>query len=128
MSISIYYTAERRKLLSPEELAAIASITERYSVDSAIEALIAGGTGLNWESFHYATNPKPGKLFRAVPVFQGATKLPGNTENATWEGVQHWCACLSDLRRVVRAATWRVAVEDHEIVWNEQGQAYDPSV
>lgn len=128
MSVSIHYTAERRKLLSPEELAAVASITKKYSVNSAIEALIAGGTGLNWESFHCVTNPEPSKLFRAVTVFQGSTKLPDNSENATWEGVQHWCSCLSELRRAIATATWRVAVEDHEIVWRAREQAYDPSV
>lgn len=128
MSVSIYYKADRRKALSAEELAAVAAIAEKYSVDSAIEALIATGSGLNWESFHYVTNPEPVKMLRAVTVFQGATKLPDNSENATWEGVQHWCACLSELRRSIASATWRVAVEDHEIVWNSREQAYDPSV
>ena len=61
-------------------------------------------------------------------VFEGATKLPDNSEEAMWTGVQHWCAALSEFRRVLPGAKWQVTVDDHELTWDESTQSYDPAV
>jgi hypothetical protein len=57
-----------------------------------------------------------------------ATKIPDNSEEAIWIGVQHWCEALSELRRAIADAEWRVHVDDHDIVWDEARQEYDPSI
>lgn len=120
MSLCIYYTARRSKPLSPAEIAGVTAIVERFSVDRFIADYLASGEGLNWESFDVQINGK-------ATVISGSTRLPDNTEDATWVGVQHWCRCLSQLRSALPGCQWRVAVEDHEIHWDAASSAYDPS-
>jgi hypothetical protein len=65
-------------------------------------------------------------------VVEGATHLPTNTENVAWEGVQHWCDCLSELRRSLPDSEWHVEVEDPDMQWRASIQwsgyieAFDP--
>ncbi|GAB7533228.1 hypothetical protein PS3A_56440 [Pseudomonas sp. 3A(2025)] len=120
MSISIYYSAKRKTPLSPAEIAEATEIIGRFSVDQSILDYLASGEGLNWESLDVQVN-------RMADVFSGSTKLPDNTEDATWVGVQHWCQCLSHLRSALPDCEWRVAVEDHEIHWDAALSVYDPS-
>lgn len=120
MSLSIYYTARRSKPLSPAEIAQATTLVERFSVEQRIQDFMACGEGLNWESFDFQVNGE-------ATVFSGSTRLPDNTEDATWIGVQHWCQCLSQLRSALPGCQWRVAVEDHEIHWDVASLAYDPS-
>lgn len=127
MSISIYYQARRKSPLSQAEAEHVAAIAEKFSVDSKIEELLRTGGGLNWESFDSRTNVSPGGLFKRGVVFAGATKLPDNTENATWEGVQHWCACLSEIRCALPQCDWHVTVEDHIIQWCSSTSSYNPA-
>lgn len=127
MPISIYYQAQRKSPLSQAEVERVGAIAEKYSVDSKIEELLRTGVGLNWESFDFRTNVSLGGLFKKGVVFEGATKIPDNTENATWEGVQHWCACLSELRCALPECVWRVTVEDHVIQWRASTNSYDPT-
>jgi hypothetical protein len=61
-------------------------------------------------------------------VFEGATKLPLCTEDAFWAAIQYWCRLLSEVRRVVPGATWQVHMDDHNIAWVEELQAFDPSL
>ncbi len=127
MSISIYYKAQRKTPLSQSESERVSAIAGRYSVDSKIEEFIRTGVGLNWESFDFKLNVVAGGFFKKGIVFEGATKLPDNTENASWEGVQHWCACLSEIRKELPACDWYVAVEDHAIPWRSSTASYDPT-
>jgi len=127
LSISIYYTAKRRAKLTPSEQDAVAYITGRYAVDSQIEALIATGSGLNWESFNYSVNAEPGGLFKKGIVFSGSTKLPNNNEDADWIGIQYWSKCLSEIRLALSGCDWDVAVEDHQLRWNGKAGEYDLS-
>ena len=122
MSISIYYEAKRNAPLSAQENAAIAAVIKRYSVEDQIREYVRSGRGQNWESFHLY-----GSSSSADSIFSGATKLPDNSEEAIWIGVQHWCAALSEIRRILHGATWEVSVDDHPIRWDEQGRRYDPS-
>jgi len=122
MSISIYYAAVRKRGLTEPERAAVTAIKDRYSVNSQIEHYLQTGTGLNWESFIlYAPPLSPGA------IIEGATKLPDNSEDALWVGMQHWCKALSELRRLIPDAIWHVHVEDHHVQWDEEQQAYDPT-
>jgi hypothetical protein len=123
MSVSIYYIASRSAALSQMEQDAIKSILKKHSVNDQIETYLNTGQGLNWESFSlYESASKSGA------ILEGATKLPDNTDDAIWTGVQHWCAVLTELRRSIPNAHWRVTVDDHEIGWDDSGQLFDPSV
>jgi len=127
MSISIYYKAQRKKQLTDGEINHVTVIAKQYSVDSKIESFLATGHGLNWESFDFRINTCPSSLFKKGIVLEGSTKLPDNTENASWEGIQHWCKCLTALRQELPNCDWYVSVEDHEIPWLSSNNAYNPS-
>ncbi|MBA5204871.1 hypothetical protein H2Y57_14405 [Pectobacterium aroidearum] len=127
MAISLYYTARRKKSLSPQEISAVKEIIRRHSVDEKIEKYLMTGEGLNWESFDFALNVKTGNVFRKGIVFSGSTTLPDNDEEATWVGVQHWCQCLSEIRLALTHCEWYVAVDDHSIPWDVEAKAYDPT-
>jgi hypothetical protein len=124
MSISIYYTANRKQPLSDAERVAIGAAVEHYSVDNDIEEYLQTGLGFNWESFCIY---KPDHFSEPQTIFEGATKLPDNSEDAIWTGLQHWCHLLTVIRNELNGAVWRVHVDDHEIVWDEAISAYDPS-
>ena len=59
-------------------------------------------------------------------IFEGATKLPDNSENAIWVGVQHWCSLLTAIRRILHNADWDVRVDDREIQWDDEVEEYNP--
>jgi hypothetical protein len=119
VSISIYYSAARTTPLGEKEKLNVEAAIRRASVDEDIEQYLRTGQGLNWESFSLFQPPRAGL------VLEGSTKLPDNSDEAVLSGVRHWCRLLSTLRSIVKEATWRVAVEDHEIPWDEERQAFD---
>jgi hypothetical protein len=124
MSISIYYTAHRDQPLSTEERAAVDAFIAKYAIEDQLEEFFRTGEGFNWESFcvYDAADPtEPGV------IFEGAMKLPDNSEDALWQGLQHWCNLLSEIRRAVPDAEWEVNVDDQDIPWNEETQLYEPS-
>lgn len=122
MSISIYYTAFRDRDLSADERQAVAAVQIKYSVNAQIEEYLKTGEGLNWESFIFYEPPlTPGA------VIEGATRLPDNSEDKMWFGLQHWCRALSELRIQIADAKGEVHVDDHDIQWDESQQAYDPT-
>lgn len=127
-SVSIRYRSERSEPLSAQERSAIDELVDSMSVDDKIEAYLHGakpdgtGAGLNWESFDVSDDRHAGI------VFSGGTKLPDNTDDALWVGVQHWCELLTKIRHVVPDADWVVKVHGHTIVWDATKNAYDPSV
>jgi hypothetical protein len=124
MSISIYYTARRPTPLSGTERAEINEITKKYSVEKEIERYLQTGDGHNWESFCIYDPKNPSEY---DVVFEGATNLPDNSEDAIWIGVQHWCSALTEIRKVIPDASWDVHVDDHEIQWDHHAGVFDPS-
>ena len=124
MSISIYYTARREQPLSDDERSQIATIENKFSVDDQIEERERTGTGHNWESFYIYDSNDPTE---PDVIFEGATKLPDNSEDATWIGLQHWCAALTAVRKVIPDADWHVHVDDHEIQWDDSLGEFDPT-
>ena len=124
MSISIYYTAKRAHSITPAEGAAIDSLLEEFSVDNEIEDRLRTGQGLNWESFCVydpADPTEPGV------IFEGATKLPDNCDDAVLRGLDHWSRLLSRIRRAVPGAAWHVNVDDNDLVWDDVAGEYDLS-
>jgi hypothetical protein len=122
MSVSIYYEAKRVPSLTPAEKAIVNAVIAKFSVDEAIEKYMETNEGLNWESFGFYEEP-----FAPGVILCGSTALPDNAEDAVWIGLQHWCAALSEIRRLVKDAVWDVRVEDHKLHWDESKQAYDPA-
>lgn len=122
-SISIYFTARRAKRPSTAERKKVARIVAKYAVEDQIDEYNRTGEGYNWESFFIYDPNDPSE---PDVIFEGATGLPNNSEDAVWEGLQHWCAALTEIRRVLSDADWDVHVNDHEIVWVEES-GYDPS-
>lgn len=61
-------------------------------------------------------------------VFEGATKLTLCDEEAFRVSIEYWCRLLSEIRRLLPDAAWRVHVDDADIVWSEATQEFDPSV
>jgi hypothetical protein len=100
----------------------IDAIVRWCSVDKKLEKYLQTGEGMNWESF--AVYEKPSS---PDAVFEGATKLPDNTKDAVWHGIWHWCTTLSYIRLILHDAAWRVAVENHQIKWDEKERRFDPN-
>jgi hypothetical protein len=125
VGVSIYYSAKRDRPLSAEEQARIQDIVDKYSVETQIDKYIASGEGPNWQSFCvYDSDPddptEPGV------VFEGATGLPTNSDDAIRTGVEHWCMALSEIRRAVSDAEWSVHIEDCPIRWDHKRQQFAP--
>jgi len=97
---------------------------KRYSVEDQIRERERTGEGPNWESFCVYDRTD---WTEPDVIFEGATRLPDNSDVVCWVGLQHWCGALTDIRRFLPDAVWSVHVEDHEIAWDEQTQAFDPS-
>jgi hypothetical protein len=125
MSFSIYYTAHRKTPLTPKERALVNESESRYTIEGQIVERERTGEGYNWTSFCVYDPADPTE---PDVVFEGATQLPDNSEDAVWTGLQHWCQLLTEIRRAVHGASWRVTVDDHEILWDEKRGEYDPSV
>jgi len=125
MSMSIYYEARRGDPLSDTERQQVDAIVQQYAVEEQIEERERTGIGPNWESFCVY---EPSDPTSPDVIFEGATKLPDNSEDAMWHGLQHWCAALTQIRRVLIDANWQVFVEDRDIHWDAINKRYDPSV
>jgi hypothetical protein len=123
MGVSIYYTAKRDRPLSAEEHVRIHCVVDNYAVEDQIDRYLASGQGPNWQSFFVYDSSDPSE---PGVIFEGATGLPDNSEDAIRAGVQHWCAALSAIRRVVPDAEWRVYIEDCAIRWDQRKQHFDP--
>jgi hypothetical protein len=123
VGVSIYYTAKRNWPLSAEERAGIKRVVDHYAVEDRIDTYCATGEGPNWQSFFVYD---PGDPTEPDVVFEGATGLPNNNEEAFGIGVAHWCAALSKIRRLIAHAEWRVHIDDRTIKWDEKRQRFDP--
>jgi hypothetical protein len=123
VSTSIYYEARRSRPLDPSEQEAIARIEKAYAVEAQIERYASTGEGPNWESFCVYDPADP---TGPDVVFEGATKLPDNSDDHTVTGVTHWCRALSEIRLVLADADWWVHIDDADVPWNEELQQWDP--
>jgi hypothetical protein len=124
MGISIYYTAYRERALTQDEQKAVAKLIGRYDLSARNGEQDQAAERMRWESFcvYDANDPsEPGV------VFEGATGLPMNSEDDFWMAIQHWCRLLTEIRRALPGTTWQVHIDDHDIVWDEERRAYDPS-
>ncbi len=121
MSVSIYYTAKRSRPINAEEQAQIDRLVDSFLIDDELEAYLRTGEGLNWESF---TIYDPATPSQPDVIFEGATKLPDNTDEATWIGLEHWLELLAQLRRALPGATWHVHVDDHDLAWDDAEGEY----
>jgi hypothetical protein len=123
VGVSIYYTATRPQPLTHTEQTAIDAVVARYPVEELLEECGIAEDEYNGEAFCiYPTDDdtEPGV------VFEGATKLPLCTVEAFGAAIEYWCQLLSEVRRVVPRATWRVHVDDHDIAWSEKLREFDP--
>jgi hypothetical protein len=124
VGVSIYYTASRPTPLAPAEQTAIDVAVARYPVEALIAECGVAEDEFNGEAF--CAYPADADTEPGV-VFEGATKLPLCSEEAMWAAVQYWCRLLSEVRGVLPDAAWRVHVDDHDIAWDEEKRAFDPS-
>ena len=124
MSVSICYTARRKSRPSPTEQKAIDAAIAKFAIEDQLEDFLRSGQGYNWESFCLYDPNTP-----SAPgvIFEGATKLPDNSEDAMWIGIQHWCRLLTVIRHALPNADWHVHVDDHDMYWDAAVGEYDPS-
>ena len=123
MSVSIYYTVCRSTALTEQEQEAVKEVVSRYSVADKVEEYLQTGSGWRGEDFCLYTPP----FDSPDTILEGATKLPGHTDDAAWTAVLHWCKALSEIRHILPDAKWHVHVDDDDIEWNEEQRAFDPS-
>ena len=108
MSVSIYYSAERKNPLSADENKKIGEVIEEYS-----------------NSYPYKDTEEDLYVYeydKSEPevVFRGSTKLPlSDNIEETIIAVTHWAACLSDIRRIVSDAQWEVNMDDTYLLWDD---------
>ena len=124
MSVSIYYAATRPEPLTQAERFTVDSAIAKYAVEDQTDTYCETGQGLNWESFCVYD---PDAAAEPTTVFEGATKLPDNSDDAMWTGIRHWCSLLTEIRNALPGASWEVSVDDHDIVWDDVASVYDPS-
>ena len=123
---SIFYTARRPTPLTDDEKSSIDSMIQLYSVDDQIRER---ETSLdedrpNWESFCVYG---PDDITESGVVLEGATRLPDNSAENMWLGLQHWCALLTEIRRIISDSEWSVHVDDHDIRWDADAHEFSPS-
>ena len=122
MGISVYYTAVRSQPLSKLEKMAIQKVERDHDVSALIDVYEETGEGYSWESFTIYEETDEGV------IFEGATKLPANSAEAVVAGLEHWLKALTQIRLTLTGATWKVQVEDDDVPWNEEVQAFDISL
>ncbi len=120
MGVSIYYDASRPTPLTPEEQKAIDAIVEKYSVTKEIEQFLETGVGWRGESFDI----DPPQFRKPGVIFQGSTGLPLETIEESVTAAKRWCSALTEIRRAVPGAEWSVHIEDTDIPWDEEQQAF----
>lgn len=123
MGTSIYYTAKRVNPLTPVERTTIGALMQRFSVGDRFAQHGPTGVGPNGEDFCVYDPDQPTE--RGV-IFEGATRLSDSSPDAMWEDIRHWSTALTEIRRVLPDADWRVHVDGRDIPWNEERWEYDP--
>ncbi len=123
MSVSIYYTAQRSRPLTSRERTAVDKLIVKDSIRDHVEQHIRTGQGHNGMNFYVYDAERPSE---PDLVFEGSTQLPSNDDDALSELVQHWCRLLSAIRHLIPGADWHVHVDDQDIAWDTEREAYDP--
>jgi hypothetical protein len=125
LSISIYYAAVRSQSLTINEQSAIETIEARYQIEALIAKCGITNSEFDGEAFCiYEPNNETG----LEVIFEGSTKLPLYSLETTWVAIEYWCKLLSEVRQLLPNTTWRVHVDDREIVWVQELKMFDPSL
>ncbi|MFE3189900.1 hypothetical protein ACFXHA_12895 [Nocardia sp. NPDC059240] len=108
MGMAMYFSATRERPLEVGEIA---------EIDRGLEAIAEKGK----EPYSIDDDGarEPGTIFSRW------LQLPKTA--AAWDAIHRWSVLLTHIRRHVPDAEWLVTVDDHEIVWDEQLRAFDPS-
>lgn len=107
MSVSLYYGATRATPLTPDETRRVSEIVQRHQTDFPYE---------DDERLHlYEPDERTPEQ-----VLAGSTKLPEDPARML-NVVGHVLDAVSDLRRALADAAWRVHVDDHDVEWHEEG-------
>lgn len=128
MGVSIYYTVKRDTSLSEEERAAIVAAIKKYSVEDQIEQYDGTSKWLNWESFCVYPSDDPDDPLDPGVIFEGATRLPSNRDDAAFVGARRWCRLLTEIRHILHDAEWGVHIDGCPIKWDAATRRYDPGV
>ena len=91
-----------------------------------ISVILGGAVWLAWRASR-TLDREPDAPAEPDVIFEGATGLPDNSEEALWTGLQHWCNALTEIRHALPDAEWHVHVDDHDIPWDPAAQAFDPT-
>lgn len=107
MGVSIYYTAERDTKLTEEEQSQINAIISKYN--NEFEYTDDAET---FEPYEYDTN-------EPLEIFSGSIKISSLEDiDAILYSIDHWLACLSEIRHVIDEATWHVHLDDSDAIWD----------
>ncbi len=123
MSVSIYYSARRSRPLTCGEQVGIDEAISRYPLSGLLAEHGFAVAERDGEAFGVYSADAPTE---PDVVFEGSTKLTLCDEEAFRVSIEYWCRLLSEVRRVIPDAVWRVHVDDADIVWCEVSQAFDP--
>ena len=106
MGVSLYYTAERSTLLTPQEQEKITLVVDKYNT-----------------SFEYAEKAESFDLYayddsESETILAGATKLSSSMDiEVLVYSIEHWLQCLTEIRLAVSNADWHVHVDDSDAIW-----------
>jgi hypothetical protein len=125
MGISISYTARRGRPLTCGEQAAIDDAVRRYPLTGLLAKHADAEAERDGEAFGVYTPDQPTE---PDVVFEGSTKLTLCDEEAFRVSIEYWCRPLTEIRRLMPDADWRVHIDDHDIIWCEASGSFDPSV
>lgn len=105
MSVSLYYSATRATPLTDAESAAVERIVAAHQASFPYE----------YEESLYLYDRGAGEPDEIVA---GATKLPTDFERVV-PVLEYLLGSLSDLRRALPGAEWRVHLDDVDIPWDD---------
>ena len=121
VGVSLYYSARRTREVTTTEREAIDRAVQGYPLEALARACGLSVGTYDGEAFCVYAENEP------CVIFEGATKLPLSSEEAFSQAVQFWCRLLSEVRRIIPDAVWRVHVDDADIPWNDRLHAFDPT-
>ncbi|OWA15292.1 hypothetical protein [Streptomyces sp. CS057] len=105
MSVSLYYNAHRATPLTGAELASVAQVVAAHTA-----------------AFPYADEESlclyDGDIVEAGEVLAGSTKMPHHP-GRLMPVIAHVLDSVTELRRAVAGAEWRVHMDDLDVPWDE---------
>jgi hypothetical protein len=144
VSMSLYYTAERKTPLTDAEQAEVNRLVAEYPWQKCIDPrppvadddlAVARHSDDDPESLRDQGNEEDlGEPFEFYPsglpdpddpdiILDGAVKPPTNPRDFV-NAVNYWCELLAKVRVAVPGADWVVSLEDSEISWDDDHQCY----